>query len=86
MRFISVKRIIAIKAPPLLPPVIPLSMNYLFPLLAVLIWSVNTVVSKLASSSIHPAEIGFLRWVLAAALLTPFLLPGVVRNWRAIRP
>ena len=86
MHSISVKRIIAIKAPPLLPPVIPLSMNYLFPLLAVLIWSVNTVVSKLASSSIHPAEIGFLRWVLAAALLTPFLLPGVVRNWRAIRP
>ncbi|QIL83314.1 DMT family transporter [Diaphorobacter sp. HDW4A] len=61
-------------------------MNYLFPLMAVLIWSFNTVVSKQAASSIHPAEIGFLRWLLAAALLSPFLLPGVVRNWRAIRP
>lgn len=61
-------------------------MNYLFPLMAVLIWSVNTIVSKQAASSIHPAEIGFLRWVLAAALLTPFLLPSVIRNWRAIRP
>ncbi|MPM78185.1 hypothetical protein SDC9_125196 [bioreactor metagenome] len=61
-------------------------MNYLFPLLAVLIWSVNTIVSKLAADSIHPAEIGFLRWFIAAALLTPLLLPGVVRNWRAIRP
>ena len=61
-------------------------MNYLFPLMAVLIWSVNTIVSKQAASSIHPAEIGFLRWVVAVALLTPVLLPGVIRNWQAIRP
>lgn len=62
------------------------SMNYLFPLMAVLIWSVNTVVSKQAATSIHPAEIGFLRWLVAAVLLTPMLLPGVIRNWKSIRP
>lgn len=61
-------------------------MNYLFPLMAVLIWSLNTIVSKQAASSIHPMEIGFLRWLLAAALLTPVLLPGVIRNWKAVRP
>ena len=61
-------------------------MNYTLPLMAVLIWSVNTVVSKLAAGAIAPAEIGFLRWVVAAVLLTPFLLPGVWRQRAAIRP
>ncbi|ARU03839.1 EamA family transporter [Comamonas serinivorans] len=61
-------------------------MNYAFPLLAVLIWSANTVVSKLAAGAIAPTEIGFLRWVLAAALLTPFLLPRCLRQAAVIRP
>lgn len=60
-------------------------MNYLFPLLAVLIWSVNTVVSKLAAGAIGPAEIGWLRWVVAAALLTPVMLPSVWRSRAAIK-
>ena len=60
-------------------------MNYVFPLLAVLIWSGNTVVSKQAAGAIAPAEIGFLRWVLALLLTTPFLLPAVWRNRVAIR-
>ena len=33
-----------------------------------LIWSVNTVVSKLAADSISAAEIGFFRWLVAAVL------------------
>ena len=61
-------------------------MNYTLPLMAVLIWSVNTVVSKLAAGAIAPAEIGLLRWVVAAVILTPFLLPGVWRQRAAIRP
>ena len=60
-------------------------MNYLFPLLAVLIWSVNTVVSKLAAGAIGPAEIGWLRWVIAAALLTPAMLPSVWRSRAAVK-
>lgn len=47
--------------------------SYLFPLIAVLIWSVNTVVSKMAADSIGAAEIGFYRWLVAAVLFTPFL-------------
>ncbi len=82
MHFLSVKRMIQIK----LQTCFLYVMNYLFPLMAVLIWSVNTIVSKQAASTIHPAEIGFLRWLVAAALLTPVLLPGVIRNWRVIRP
>jgi len=58
----------------------------LFPLLAALIWSMNMVVTKMAADVIEPAVIGFYRWVLAGALLTPFVLPGVLRQWRAIVP
>ncbi|MGS7250431.1 DMT family transporter [Pseudomonas anuradhapurensis] len=61
-------------------------MNYLFPLTAILIWAGNTVVTKMSAGAIHPAEIGFYRWLLAALLFTPFLLPAVWRNRTAIRP
>ena len=60
-------------------------MNLLFPLLAVLIWSVNTIVSKLSAGSIDPAAISFYRWLLALAVLTPFALPGVWRHRQTIR-
>jgi len=59
--------------------------NMLFPLLAVLIWSVNAVVSKLSATAIDPAAISFYRWLLALIVLTPFVLPGVIRNWREVR-
>jgi drug/metabolite transporter (DMT)-like permease len=60
-------------------------MNLLFPLLAVLIWSINAVVSKLSATAIDPAAISFYRWLLALITLTPFVLPGVIRHWSAIR-
>lgn len=60
--------------------------QYAFPLLAVAIWSGNTVVSKMAAGTIAPAEISFYRWLLAALLFTPLALRPVLRNWRAIRP
>ncbi|AGI24450.1 hypothetical protein H681_12900 [Pseudomonas sp. ATCC 13867] len=60
-------------------------MNYLFPLLAVVIWSGNTVVNKLAVGQIAPAEIGFFRWLLAGLLLTPFLLRATLAHWPVIR-
>lgn len=59
---------------------------YAFPLLAVVIWSGNTVVSKMAAGTIAPAEISFYRWLLAAVLFTPLALRPVLRNWAAIRP
>jgi drug/metabolite transporter (DMT)-like permease len=60
-------------------------MNMLFPLFAVIIWSINAVVSKVSATAIDPAAISFYRWVLALLTLTPFLLLGVIRNWQAIR-
>lgn len=60
-------------------------MNALFPLLAVLIWSINAVVSKVSATAIDPAAISFYRWLLALIVLTPFALPGVIRNWPSVR-
>lgn len=54
-----------------------------FPLLAVMIWTGNTLVTKLASAAIEPAAITFYRWLLAGLILTPFLLRSVWRQ-RAI--
>jgi drug/metabolite transporter (DMT)-like permease len=58
----------------------------IFSLLAILIWAGNTVVSKMAAGAIEPAAIAFDRWLLAALLLTPFLLRPVWRSRAAIRP
>ncbi|OKB66264.1 multidrug DMT transporter [Serratia marcescens] len=60
-------------------------MNMLFPLLAVLIWSINAVVSKLSATAIDPAAISLYRWLLALIALTPFVLPGVIRHWAQVR-
>lgn len=60
-------------------------MNLLFPLFAVLIWSLNAVVSKAAAGAIDPAAISFYRWLLALVTLTPFILPGVWRNRSEIK-
>lgn len=57
-------------------------MNVLFPLLAVLIWSLNAVVSKASASAIDPAAISFYRWLLALLTLTPFILPGSCATFR----
>ena len=54
-----------------------------FPLLAVMIWTGNTLVTKLASVTIEPAAITFYRWLLAGLILSPFLLHNVWRQ-RAI--
>ena len=60
-------------------------MNALFPLLAVLIWSINAVVSKASATAIDPAAISFYRWLLALIVLTPFVLPSVLRNLKEVK-
>jgi len=54
-----------------------------FPLLAVLIWTGNTIVTKAAAVVVEPASIAFYRWLLAVLVMTPFLLRAVWRQ-RAI--
>jgi drug/metabolite transporter (DMT)-like permease len=55
-------------------------MNTIFPLLAVCLWTGNTLVTKSAATAIAPAAIAFYRWVLAGTLLTPFVARGVWRK------
>ncbi|WP_336795394.1 DMT family transporter [Erwinia aphidicola] len=60
-------------------------MNFLFPLCAVLIWSINAVVSKMSATAIDPAAISFYRWLLALLVLAPFALPGVWRHRQQVK-
>ncbi|AWK42873.1 EamA family transporter [Photorhabdus laumondii subsp. laumondii] len=59
-------------------------MNIIFPFLAVLIWSINAVVSKASATAIDPAAISFYRWFLAFLTLTPFIVLSVIRRWKTI--
>ncbi len=61
-------------------------MAVLFPLLAVLIWAANTVVSKAASGVFDPAAISFYRWLVAAVVLTPLLARPLWRQRAQLRP
>ena len=62
----------------------PAAVNFsIYPLLAVLVWTGNTLVTKAAALVIEPAAITFYRWVLAGLVLTPFVARSVWRE-RAI--
>ncbi len=61
---------------------------FLPPLATVLIWSGNMTINQLSVDAIAPSSIAFLRWLLALVVMTPFVLPAVlrhkdeiVRNW-----
>ncbi|WP_340617813.1 DMT family transporter [Xenorhabdus entomophaga] len=58
--------------------------NLLFPLVAVLIWSINAVVSKAAATLIEPAAIAFYRWFIAFLTLTPFILLPVLKQRKMV--
>ncbi|MGJ0628188.1 DMT family transporter [Xenorhabdus bovienii] len=58
--------------------------NFLFPFIAVLIWSINAVVSKAAATSIEPAAIAFYRWFIAFLVLTPFVLWPVLKQRKVV--
>ncbi|MBP6122667.1 MULTISPECIES: DMT family transporter [Providencia] len=58
--------------------------NFLFPLIAVLLWSMNAIVNKAASTAIDPAAISFYRWALALVVMTPFVLRSVLRNRKVV--
>lgn len=60
-------------------------MNLLFPLFAVLIWSINAIVIKLSAGAIDPAAISFYRWFIAWVILTPFVISGLWKNRHQVR-
>ena len=58
---------------------------FLPPLATVLIWSGNMTINQLSVGAIAPSSIAFLRWLLALAVMTPFVLPAVLRHRAEIR-
>ncbi|WP_275285781.1 DMT family transporter [Halomonas elongata] len=55
-------------------------LHFLPPLGAVLIWSGNMTINQLTVGAIAPSSIAFLRWLLALAVLTPFVAPVAWRH------
>ncbi|EHH2568703.1 DMT family transporter [Vibrio parahaemolyticus] len=61
-------------------------MVYLLPFFTVMIWGGNSIVNKMAASTIEPSAMSFYRWFVAMVLLTPFCLPAVIKKRHVIRP
>ncbi|EJS4060095.1 DMT family transporter [Vibrio parahaemolyticus] len=61
-------------------------MVYLLPFFTVMIWGGNSIVNKMAASTIEPSAMSFYRWFVAMVLLTPFCLPAVIKQRHEIRP
>ncbi len=61
-------------------------MVYLLPFFTVMIWGGNSIVNKMAASTIEPSAMSFYRWFVAMVLLTPFCLPAVIKQRHVIRP
>lgn len=59
---------------------------YTLPLFTVMIWGGNSIVNKMAASTIEPSAMSFYRWFVAMVLLTPFCLPAVIKQRHVIRP
>lgn len=62
------------------------ALSALFPLIAILLWSGNVMVSRLSAHTIDPYAITFWRLALAVALMSLFVLRPAWRNRAAIRP
>ena len=58
---------------------------YLILILCNVFWGGNVVAGKLAVGNIDPYVLTILRWAGAAALLLPFAIPMLRRNWPIIR-
>lgn len=56
-----------------------------FPIAAVLLWGGNAVVTKASAGVIGAAEIAFWRWLIAAALLLPFAINPLHKQWSDVR-
>lgn len=59
---------------------------FMLPLGAILIWSLNIVVTRYISDYISPVSISFYRWFFAFIILTPFILPKVLKQRKEIKP
>lgn len=55
------------------------------PVIAVLIWSLNIAITRYVAEYISPVSISFYRWIIAFLILTPFILPKVIKQRTLVR-
>ncbi len=53
-------------------------MGYLYAVLSVLFWSLNVIVGRYLIGVISPWQIAFLRWFIAAIILFPITIKGII--------
>ncbi len=58
---------------------------YVLLVLTALFWGGNAVAGKLAVGHVSPFLLTTLRWILAMAVIYPFALPHIRRDWPVIR-
>jgi len=58
---------------------------YAMLLLATVFWSGNNIVARVAVQEISPFSLTFWRVTIALLALTPFALPGLIRQWPVVR-
>jgi drug/metabolite transporter (DMT)-like permease len=63
-----------------------LDIYLLYPFFAIVLWAGNVIASKMAATEISPTAITYYRLILALSLLTPFILPSLIKSWRDVRP
>lgn len=61
------------------------SYGYAMAIFAALLWSGNFIIAKDSAKSIPPASLCFLRWAIAAILITPFVLKKIINQWAEIK-
>lgn len=64
----------------------PLAASYALLSFAILLWGGNFVVGRLANLDVPPIALSFWRHLAAAALVLPFVVPAVRRDWKTLRP
>ncbi len=58
---------------------------YAMLLLATLFWSGNNIVARVAVQQVSPFSLTFWRVSIALLAVTPFALPGLIRQWPVVR-
>ncbi|MGE0747705.1 MAG: DMT family transporter, partial [Rhodospirillales bacterium] len=64
----------------------PLAVPYTLLSFAILLWGGNFVVGRLANLDVPPVALSFWRHLFAAAMVLPFVVPALRRDWKTVRP
>jgi len=59
--------------------------GFLFAILATALWSGNLLVARAFKASIPPISLGFLRWMVAFLVFTPFAIRGAIREKEVLK-